>query len=80
MSVQTIELDCAPGGMRPGDLIGGVIEGTGLQSRESVSRFFGNWTYDYSDVDPKEWERIREIIVPRIIALHKSGLIRYGSW
>ncbi len=41
---QTIELDCPPGALRPGDLIEDVIKGTGLPSKESCSRVFGNWT------------------------------------
>lgn len=77
---QTIELDCAPGGTRPGDLIAGVIEGTGLELKEPVGKFFGNWTWDYRDVPEDEWKRIREITKPRVQALYNSGCIRYGSW
>jgi len=39
--VKTIELDCPPGQPRPGDLIDGVIEGTGLPKKEAKSKFFG---------------------------------------
>jgi hypothetical protein len=77
---QTIELDCAPGGIRPGDLIGGVIKGTGLKRRGPVLTFFGNWTWDYSDVDPNEWARIQPVLEERVTALYNSGTIRYGSW
>lgn len=80
MAVQTIELDCPPGAPRPDDLIGGVIEGTGLPLKEAVGRFFGNWTWDYSEVPPAEWEAIQDITKVRIKALYASGVIRYGSW
>ena len=80
MSEQTIELDCAPGGPRPGDLIGQVIEGTGLPSREPVGKFFGNWTWDYGDVPPEQWKAAQAITRPRIIELYETGKIRYGSW
>ena len=80
MSEQTIELDCAPGYPRPSDLIESVIKDTGLEVRETVGRFFGNFTWDYSDVDPKEWARVQPILKERITALYKSGTIRYGSW
>ena len=40
---QTIELDCAPGGIRPGDLIADVIADLGLPEQEPVSKSFGNW-------------------------------------
>jgi hypothetical protein len=38
---KTIILDCPPGHPRPGDLIAGVIEGTGLELKEAVSKLFG---------------------------------------
>ena len=80
MSVQTIELDCAPGYPRPGDLIEGVIKDTGLPQRETVSRLFGEWTWDYSDIDPKVWLTAKPILKERITKLYNDGLIRYGSW
>jgi hypothetical protein len=81
-STYTIELDCPPGGTRPGDLIGGVIAGTGLPDREPVSKVFGNWTWDYSDVSEISdlWPKIKDTLEQRITALHHSGKIRYGSW
>jgi hypothetical protein len=35
--MQTIELDCAPGSLRPGDLIGGVIKDLGLPERGCIT-------------------------------------------
>lgn len=78
--VKTIELDCPPGFPRPTDLIEGVLEGTGLEVKETVSRFFGNFKWDYSEVSDEEWKRIQSIIAPRIKKLNESGVIRYGSW
>lgn len=76
----TIELDCPPGSPRPGDLIDGVLEGTGLKAGETVSRIFGNWTWEFN-VPEDEWvNKIQPIIKPRIEALFHKGLIRYGSW
>ena len=80
MAEQTIELDCAPGAPRPGDLIGGVIEGTGLEARKDVSRFFGNWIWDYSDVPAEVWKKVQPVLKERITALYNRGAIRYGSW
>lgn len=77
---QTIELDCAPGSPRPGDLIGGVIKDTPLPLRDPISRVFGNWTWDYSDIPSETWEDTRKIIQLRIENLYNSGSIRYGSW
>lgn len=79
-SVQTIELDCPPGNPRPCDLLPSVIEGTGLTEREPVSALFGNWKWDYSDVDPMVWKQAQPVISKRIIDLYDKGKIRYGSW
>lgn len=80
MSEQTIELDCAPGGTRPGHLIAGVIEGLGLEPREPITKCFGNWVWSYSDVDSAHWESIKPTLKERITALYEAGTIRYGSW
>ena len=77
---QTIELDCQPGNPRPGDLIAGVIEGTGLPKREAVSKLFGNWMWDYKDIDEKKWLAIKETLKERVTKLYNAGVIRYGSW
>lgn len=77
---QSIELDCAPGSLRPGDLIAGVIKGTGLKEQEPVSTVFGNWTWIYPDVPESQWKVIQKVLKDRIEKLYHSGAIRYGSW
>ena len=77
----TIELDCPPGAPRPGDLLPGVIEGTGLATKEADSKFFGEWVWDYSDVPCDTWHAtVQPTIKARITALYHAGRIRYGSW
>jgi hypothetical protein len=77
---KTIELDCPPGGIRPGDLIEGVIAGLGLELKETESRFFGNWTWRYDEVSDERWREIQPTLRDRIKDLYMSGVIRYGSW
>lgn len=78
--METIELDCPPGNPRPGDLIAGVLEGTGLKVEDPVLMLFGEWTWEY-DVPREKWvAEIQPIIKPRIEALYHRGLIRWGSW
>ena len=77
---QTIELDCAIGTPRPGDLIAGVIKGTGLPKREPVLKLLGEWTWDYSDIAEKKWKKISPTLGVRITSLYRSGVIRYGGW
>lgn len=81
----TIELDCQPGSLRPWHLIDGVLEGTGLSTDQNSDgnhpfTFFGEATWRFDDVSCAEWDRVQDIIAPRIEALYKSGRIRYGSW
>lgn len=80
MSEQKIRLDCPPGSPRPGDLIADVIKDTGLPARDDISRFMGEWTWDYSDVPRETWEKAQPVLEGRITALHAAGQIRYGSW
>lgn len=75
----TIELDCPPGEPRPGDLIAKVLEGTGLPERETVSRLFGNWAWDYSDM-AEAFMQAQPVLGERITKLYHAGVIRYGSW
>ncbi len=77
---RTIELDCPPGGIRPGDLIADVIAGTGLLPREPVAKVFGNWKWDYNDIPAEEWKKIQPLLKERISVLYNNGTIRYGSW
>lgn len=77
---QYIELDCPPGWPRPGDLIEGVLEGTGLEVKEPGAKFFGNWAWFYEEVPAERWAEIQKIVKPRIEELYHRGMIRWGSW
>lgn len=85
-SPQTIEIDCPPGGIRPGDLITQVVAGTpleGLPNSEpdaDVSRLFGNWTYDYSDIDREQFAQAVPLVKKRLTELYNKGIVRYASW
>lgn len=77
---QTIEIDCPPGSPRPGDLIAGVIEGTGLELRSPASQLLGNWTWDYDDIPPEKWKEIQPTLEERLCKLYDSRVVRYCSW
>jgi hypothetical protein len=81
---QTVDLDCPPGGIRPWDLIAGVMEGTGIELRPDDTApghaMFGHreWTFK---CERERWvNEVQPIIKPRIEALFNNGTIRYGSW
>lgn len=82
--LQSIDLDCPPGGTRPWDLIQGVVEGTPIvltdEDKEEGHAFFGARRWEF-DIPRDVWERdVQPVIKPRIEALYHSGVIRYGSW
>jgi len=78
--LQTIEIDCPPGYPRPGDLIEDVIKGTGLPLRQDVSRIFGNWEWDYNDINSEVWVKAKPILEERLTKLYDNGVCRYCSW
>ena len=84
MEEQTIELDCAPGKPRPGDLFPGVLKNTCLQPEDfkCVSKWFGNWTWLLTNEGKSDiFEAVRyTVIKDRVTALYNDGWIRYGSW
>lgn len=84
---RSIEIDCPPGGPRPGDLIGEIVKGTILEGLPAahpdatVARFFGCWQWNFTaNVSAEEWVEVQKIIEPRIRLLFAAGVIRYGSW
>lgn len=81
----SIELDCAPGGIRPNDLIGGVLTDTGLEVSDfdTAPPFFGHQTWRLKASAGKDelFTSIHnDIIKSRVEALYNEGFIRYGSW
>ena len=79
----TIEIDCAPGNPRPGDLFPGTIADTGLTEDdfEITSKLFGNWTWQLTNEAKRDlYEQHKEVIGNRIRTLSDRGQIRYGSW
>ena len=76
-----LELDCPPGDPRPGDLLPGVLEGTGLEKdpQATTSRLFGNWRWDFETPLGKH-EEIKPVLIERITELYNAGVIRYASW
>jgi len=78
----TIALGCQPGSPRPGDLLPGVLEGTGvtIDPTNTILRFFGDWEWAVPEDQTQTYERARETIQQRIKALYESGLVRWGSW
>lgn len=81
--MQTIEIDCAPGMPRPDEHLPGILKDTCLEAyshKEPISKFFGNWMWDFSEINPECWESCKPLIKERIIKLYNNGWIRYGSW
>jgi hypothetical protein len=80
--MHTIELDCAPCGPRPFNLLPGVIAGLGLKldPEKPNGTFFGNWTWTIPEDQAAHYETVRDQVEERIKKLYHDGYIRYGSW
>lgn len=80
----SIELDCPPGGIRPNDLIEGVLEGSGLTVADfdTSKPFFGEqvWTLKDDESKAELFKTAKPMFKERITALYNEGYIRYGTW
>jgi|SRR5712664_666053 len=81
----SIEMDCPPGNPRPGDLIEGVLDGTGLHVSDfsTGNPFFGHQTWILKEGSPERdiaFTASKPIFKERIKKLHDAGYIRYGTW
>jgi hypothetical protein len=80
MAQQTIGLDCGLFLPRPDQLIGPLLEDTGLKVRPPLITWRGCWIWDYSDIPPDQWQKAEPILKSRILEWYHSGLIYGGSW
>lgn len=77
-SKQEIHLECSPADPRPDDLMPELLRDTGIPLRDSESRLFGHWEWDYSDISREAWEAAVPIIMRRLTRLYRDGVIRAG--
>ena len=76
---QEIHLECPPGDPRPGDLMPELLRGTGIPLRDSESRLFGHWKWDYNDISREVWEAAVPTIMRRMDCLYRDGIICAGQ-
>lgn len=77
---QKFSIGCAPGSTRPNDYLKEVLEGTDIPIRGEVGRCFGDWDWDYSDINPKVWKKALPTIKERLKKLYDKGSIRFAEW
>lgn len=77
-----IGIDCPPGDPRPGDLLSGVLEGSGLAPAdfEEPSTLFGAWTWQLKRSPEREELFIsrKPLFQTRLEVLLAAGTIRGG--
>lgn len=76
----TLEIDCAPGHVRPGDLLPQVLKGTGIVLGEPQSRFFGCWQWVIPPEHVLAYSENRLVIETRLRELYERGAIRFAGW
>ena len=66
--MKVIEIDCAPGFARPDSRLCEVLEGTGIEPKEPVAMWFGNWIFEWTDdeIPDDKWDELKKIVMPRL--------------
>jgi len=77
---QVIVIDCAPFTSRPDEVLPMALRNTVLTPRESTSRSFGEWIFEYNDIAPDVWKTTREIVGRNLEEMYNVGVIRYAEW
>ena len=91
-----IEIDCAPGGVRPQQFFNNIVTKISEKSSSEeltqfsnkftdhrpVSSRFGCWEWiiEMDDNTSKHFSFIQNIFKEELTKLHNSGAIRYASW
>ena len=77
---RTIDIDCAPGAIRPDAYYRVICEKLGIEYQEPICKFFGNWTWQVPDLTEEQEKLYAELVPTYIKGLYENGNIRYGSW
>ena len=77
-----VVLDCAPGCMRPNNVLEIVLRDTTLKTDdfENTVRCFGEWRFHVKNNKLNEYYKYYNMIITAIIAAETRGLIRYGAY
>jgi hypothetical protein len=77
-----VVLDCAPGCMRPNNVLEIVLRDTTLKTDdfENTVRCFGEWHFHVKNNKLDEYNKYYDTIVKAIINAENRGLIRYGAY
>ena len=64
----------------PEDVLRASLKDTDLPLRQPISKVFGNWRFDYSDIASATWEASEKTVQRNLATLRAAGSIRYCSW
>jgi hypothetical protein len=78
----TIQIDCAPGTVRPEYHFTALCEKIGMKEDEFelVSKFFGEWTWKVKHEAIEKYKSQQEVVKEFLTNLYKRGDIRFASW
>lgn len=87
-----IEIDCAPGPIRPNKYYKLIMEellknsnkeikdwSTKLIDQEPITKKFGEWCW-YLEIDSNIYSTVQNIFKEKLIEFHNDNKIRYASW
>ena len=78
----SLEIDCAPGGIRPDDILPSALNETEMKEEdfEITSKVFGNWTFIPLKEKEELYKTSQSKIAENLKSIYGSGRIRYASW
>ena len=74
-----LEIDCAPGTARPDTYATFVFNALGVEYKEPLSKFFGNWTWHIQTLK-EVYDGVQPDISNYLKEQYNKGYIRYASW
>lgn len=75
-----MEIDCAPGSLRPDDCMSGMCTTLGLEPADFTlrSKVFGCWVYEYTGANIGYIKTMRSDMLEYLRAMYDTGSIRYA--
>ena len=78
--MKTVNIDCAPGPIRPDAYFRVICEELGIEYFEPVTKFFGDWQWKLPELTEEQLKIYEEFVGDYLRGLYANGYVRYVSW